>query len=194
MEAGTALTRLKSGNKRFVSGELEPMVGREPAPAPVAIVLGCADAKVPPEMVFDQLLGDLYVVRVPGNVAAPAEISEIEQAAEKFGTRLVVVLGHSGCDAVRGTLEQLRLPESEREDSQAAAVVRIGPAVSDLLDSKIAEDESALLAAATEANTLAAVEHLLHDTDVLESQMQSGGLAIVGAVYDLESGKVSFFE
>ncbi len=194
MEAGTALTRLKSGNERFVSGALASMTERESLEAPIAILLACSDAKVPPEMVFDQVLGDLYVVRVPGNVAAPAQIADIEHAAQSFGTRLVVVLGHSGCDAVKATLTQLRLPEEERDESLAATVERIRPAVAELLESAIAGDEAALLAAAIESNTLAAVEHLLHDSDVLESHQQSGGLAIVGAVYDLGSGKVSFFE
>ncbi len=194
MEAGTALARLRSGNERFVTGALASMTARESLPAPIAIVLGCADSKVPPEMVFDQVLGDLHVVRVPGNVAAPAQIAEIEHAAQTFGTRLVVVLGHSGCDAVEATLAELRLPAEERDEGLAVTVERIRPAVAELLESAIAGDEAALLAAAVESNVLAAVEHLLHDSDVLESHQQSGGLAIVGAVYDLESGKVSFFE
>jgi len=194
MDAGTALARLKSGNERFVKGELAAMAGREPASSPVAVVLACSDAKVPPEMVFDQVLGDLYTVRDAGNVAGPEQIVMIEKAAQDTGARLLVVLGHSGCDAVQATLDQLRLPEEERDEALAPVVSRIAPAVSELLSSKLAEDEAALLAAAVESNTLAAVEHLLHDSDFLESHMQSGGLAIVGAVYDLDTGKVSFFE
>lgn len=194
MDAGTALERLKSGNERFVKGALAPVEGRTAEASPVAIVLGSTDAKVPPEMVFDQSLGDLYVVRDPGNVAAPEQILTIERAAQDTGARLLVVLGHSGCEAVQATLDQLRLPEDERNDAIAATVSRIEPAVSDLLSSKLAEDEEALLAAAVEANTLASVEHLMHDSELLESHVQSGGLAIVGAVYDLASGKVSFFE
>ncbi len=194
MDAGTALARLKSGNERFVRGELAAVAGREPAASPVAVVLACSDAKVPPEMVFDQVLGDLYTVRDAGNVAGPEQIVAIEKAARDTGARLLVVLGHSGCDAVQATLDQLRLPEEERDMTLAPVVARIAPAVRELLSSKLAEDDAALLAAAVESNTLAAVEHLLHDSDFLESHMQSGGLAIVGAVYDLETGKVSFFE
>lgn len=194
MDAGTALERLKAGNKRFVTGALAPVEGRTAEASPVAIVLGSTDAKVPPEMVFDQTLGDLYVVRDPGNVAAPEQILTIERAARETGAKLLVVLGHSGCEAVQATLNQLRLPQDERDESIAATVSRIEPAVSELLSSKLAEDEEALLAAAVEANTLASVEHLMHDSELLESHVQSGGLAIVGAVFDLASGKASFFE
>ena len=116
-----ALERLKLGNRSFLSGE-QPVIAVDAnkrsellqAQTPFAIILGCSDSRVPAELVFGQGLGDLFVIRVAGNIVAPSQIGSIEFAAEQFGTRLVVVLGHSFCGAVQATLEQLRLPKLAR--------------------------------------------------------------------------------
>lgn len=202
IDAAAALTRLKQGNARFVRGELDleklSSPGRRSelagAQAPFAIVLGCSDSRVPAEIVFDQGLGDLFVIRVAGNVVAPSQIASIEYAAEMFGTRLVVVLGHSSCGAVQATLEQLRQPQENRSPHLSSIVGRIGPSVEELLHSALADDEKALLTAAVESNTLASVEALLHGSEMLESQVASGGLRILGAHYSLEDGTVTFYE
>ncbi len=201
-DANTALQRLKEGNGRFMRGELDTERLSSPerrselvdAQKPFAIILGCSDSRVPAEIVFDQGLGDLFVIRVAGNVVAPSQIASIEFAAEMFGTRLVVVLGHSSCGAVKATLDQLREPTESRSPHLSSIVGRIQPAVSELLDSKMADDEDALLSSAVEANTLASVEQLLHGSEILESLVASSGLRIVGAQYSLENGAVTFYE
>jgi carbonic anhydrase len=202
VDAQEALSRLKQGNARFVDGELSSDILASPArrsslaedQTPFAIVLGCSDSRVPAEIIFDRGLGDLFVIRVAGNVVAPSQIASIEYAAERFGTRLVVVLGHSRCGAVQATLDELRQPDDKRSPQLGSIVGRIRPAVEDLLQAKLAADESALMAAAVEANILASVENLIHGSETLESQVASGGLRIVGAHYSLDSGKVTFFE
>ena len=202
VDAQEALTRLKQGNARFVNGQLNSEILASPARRdtlvenqnPFAIVLGCSDSRVPAEIIFDRGLGDLFVIRVAGNVVAPSQIASIEYAAEMFGTRLVVVLGHSGCGAVKATLAELRQPSDSRSPHLSSIVGRIRPAVEDLLAAKLADDEQALMAAAVEANILASVEHLLHGSEILESLVESGGLRVVGAHYSLENGTVSFFE
>lgn len=202
IDAAAALTRLKEGNARFVLGDLDTEKLSSPGrrskltgeQAPFAIVLGCSDSRVPAEIVFDQGLGDLFVIRVAGNVVAPSQIASIEYAAEMFGTRLVVVLGHSSCGAVQATLEQLRQPSESRSPHLSSIVGRIRPSVEELLDSAVASDEQALVAAAVEANTLASVEALLHGSEILESLVASGGLRIIGALYSLQDGTVTFYE
>lgn len=202
IDAASALDRLKTGNARFVRGELDLEKLSSPArrsqlsgeQAPFAIVLGCSDSRVPAEIVFDQGLGDLFVIRVAGNVVAPSQIASIEYAAEMFGTRLVVVLGHSSCGAVQATLEQLRQPDENRSEQLSSIVGRIRPSVEELLESAVVDDEQALVAAAVESNILASVEALLHGSEMLESQVASGGLRIIGALYSLEDGTVTFYE
>jgi carbonic anhydrase len=202
VDAQEALTRLKQGNGRFVAGQISgdklslSARGSEPARLrkPFAIVLGCSDCSVPAEIIFDLGLGDLLVTRVPGNAAAPSQIARIEHAAESFGIRLVVVLGHSHCDAVRSTLDQLRQSADGDSTGLSAVAARIRPAVEDLLDTKLAVDERSLMAAAVEANVLASVERLLYGSDMLESLVESGGLLAIGACFSRENGRVSFLE
>ena len=202
IDAHEALTRLKQGNARFIQGKLGSdnlagparrgtLAGEE---KPFAVILGCSDSGVPPEIIFDRGLGDLFVIRVAGNVVAPSQIASIEHATEMFDTRLVVVLGHSSCGAVQATLDELRQPGEDRSSQLSAAVGRIRPSIEELLSSSLAEDERALMAAAVEANILASVEQLLHGSETLESLVASAGLAIIGAHYSLENGKVTFFE
>jgi carbonic anhydrase len=202
IEAQEALSRLKQGNARFIEGQSKADILSSPArrnmlveeQKPFAIILGCSDSRVPAEIIFDRGLGDLFVIRVAGNVVAPSQIASIEFAAEMFDTRLVVVLGHSSCGAVKATLDELRQPSASRSPHLSSIVGRIRPSVEDLLGTGLAADEQSLMAAAVESNILASVEQLLHGSEILESLVASGGLRVIGAHYSLEDGKVTFLE
>ena len=136
-----ALELLRKGNGRFASGlrsgdgaasltrRAELVTGQEP----FAIILGCSDSRVPAEIVFDQGLGDLFVIRVAGNIVAPSQVGSVEFAAERFGTRLVVVLGHSQCGAILATLEELGRPTENQSRNLRSIVDRIRPSVEALL-------------------------------------------------------------
>src|SRR5262249_36624110 len=162
----------------------ELVTGQEP----FAIVLGCSDSRVPAEIVFDQGLGDLFVIRVAGNVVAPSQIGSVEFAADRFGTRLVVVLGHSQCGAVTATLEELRRPNDAHSRSLRSIVGRIRPAVEGLLATELAKDEAALLHEAVRANVRASANQLRHGSELIERLAERDGLLVVGALYSLESG------
>jgi carbonic anhydrase len=201
VSAEQALKRLTVGNQRFVEGNLNSEILASPARRnmligdqnPFAIILGCSDSRVPLEMIFDQGLGDLFVIRVAGNIVAPSQIGSIEYAAEQFGCRLVVVLGHSNCGAVIATLEQLQHSEEARSRNLRSIVGRISPSVERLLDSELRQDPVALLRASVHANILASVEQLHHGSEILEHLVQKRKLLIVGAEYSLETGEVEFF-
>ena len=192
-----ALERLQVGNRRFTEGraserKIDPR-GEEGDQRPFAIILGCSDSRVPAEIVFDQGIGDLFVVRVAGNVVAPSQVGSVEFAAERFGTRLAVVLGHSVCGAVQATLEELGQPGENRSPNLQAIVDRIAPAVEDLVASDLAADNDALLRAAVRANVRASVEGLERGSEILERLIASGDLKVVGAEYSLKTGIVEFF-
>ena len=161
---------------------------------PFAAILGCSDSRVPVEIVFDQGLGDLFVIRVAGNIVAPSLIGSVEFAAEQFGTRLVVVLGHSRCGAIETTLEQLRRPVENQSRNLHSIVDFIRPAVEGLLTSGINDDHDALVHEAVRANIRASVNHLRHGSEIIENLIQNDGLMVVGAEYSLETGVVDFFE
>jgi carbonic anhydrase len=161
---------------------------------PFAIVLGCSDSRVPAEIVFDQGLGDLFVIRVAGNIVAPSQVGSVEFAAERFGTRLVVVLGHSQCGAIQATLEELRRPAKDQSRNLRSIVDRIRPSVQGILDADQDLGPEALMHAAVRANIRASVDHLRHGSEVLEQLIQGAGLMVVGAEYSLESGCVDFFD
>jgi carbonic anhydrase len=192
---------LRQGNDRFVTGVrsldalLAPAKRAELATEqwPFAIVLGCSDSRVPAELVFDQGLGDLFVIRVAGNVVAPSQIGSVEFAAERFGTRLVVVLGHTQCGAVLATLEQAR-SGTMHSPGLRSIVDRIRPAVETLLDTDLTHDEQRLVHHAVRANVRASADHLRHGSAVLEQLIQTEGLLVVGAEYSLETGAVDFFD
>jgi carbonic anhydrase len=200
--ADEALERLRDGNRRFAAGLrgaagphhlarlAELVTGQEP----FAIVLGCSDSRVPAEIVFDQGLGDLFVIRVAGNIVAPSQIGSVEFAAERFGTRLVVVLGHSKCGAVSATLEELRRPDPSRSRNLRSIVDRIRPSIEGLLASDLANDEGALEREAVRANVRASANQLRHGSEILERLSGSDGLRVVGAVYALESGVVEVLD
>ena len=197
-----ALERLREGNLRFTSDDEEPSMLTSQAARrqltygqePFAIVFGCSDSRVPVEIVFDQGLGDLFVIRVAGNVVAPSQIGSVEFAAHQFGTRLVVVMGHSKCGAVTATIEELERPERNRSPNLRSIVDRIRPAVEDLMDTDLRSDHDALLAHAVRANIRASVNQLRHGSHILEDLIQNDGLLVVGAEYSLETGRVDFFE
>ncbi len=197
-----ALDRLREGNRRFVaetrnqetpasqSRRRELAAGQEP----FAIILGCSDSRVPAELVFDQGLGDLFVIRVAGNIVAPSQVGSVEFAAERFHTRLVVVLGHSKCGAILATLEELRRRSEDQSRNLRSIVDRIRPSVAGLLRTDLARDEDALVEEAVRANIRFSADHLRHGSEVLEQLILTNGLMVVGAEYCLDTGVVDFFD
>ena len=201
--APAALQRLRDGNARFVSETSPRRVftgqarrselasGQEP----FAVILGCSDSRVPVEIVFDQGLGDLFVIRVAGNIVAPSQIASIEFAAERFGTRLVVVLGHSQCGAVKATLEALQQPgRSESPGHLYSIVDRVRPSVEGLLTTGLQHDPETLLKYAVRANIHASADELRRGSPLIEQLIRNDGLLVVGAEYELETGVVDFFD
>lgn len=196
--AREALERLRQGNRRFVANRggasatrpKEVAAGQEP----FAIILGCSDSRVPAEIVFDQGLGDLFVIRVAGNIIAPSLVGSVEFAAERFGTRLVVVLGHSSCGAILATIEDLARPGGSRSPNLRSIVDRVRPSVETLLATELRHDHDALVREAVRANIRASASHLRHGSDLLEQLIESDGLLVVGAEYSLETGVVDFFD
>jgi carbonic anhydrase len=202
LSATEALARLRQGNQRFVAAvghtnqdfAHTPRVELTTAQEPFAIILGCSDARVPAEIVFNQGLGDLFVIRVAGNIVAPSQVGSVEFAAEQFGTRLVVVLGHSNCGAILATIHALRSATRERSGNLQAIVDRVRPSIETLMATELRNDEPALIRQSVRANIRASVDHLRHGSAVLEELIQRDGLMVVGAEYSLETGAVDFFE
>lgn len=202
--AEQALEMLKQGNARFVENVQNPQSTLLASNAlthvhePFAIILGCSDARVPAEIVFDQGLGDLFVIRVAGNVVAPSQIGSVEFASEKFGTKLVVVLGHSHCGAVTACVETLINPDQQFSPNLRSIVDRIRPSVYNLHEIYTANgqdiDAQELINRGIKANVRMSVTQLKHGSRILEDAVNNGSLIIVGAVYDLDTGKVTFIE
>jgi carbonic anhydrase len=197
-----ALEYLREGNRRFVSAvpstDAIP-IHRRPADLatgqqPLAIILGCSDSRVPAEIVFDQGLGDLFVIRVAGNIVAPSQVGSVEFAASRFGIRLVVVLGHSQCGAILATLEELQQPAENQSRNLRSIVDRVRPSVEGLLKTDLRHDLNALVRHAVRANIRVSVDHLRHGSEVLEQLIRNDGLLVVGAEYSLETGFVEFFD
>jgi carbonic anhydrase len=202
LHALEALARLEAGNRRFVSeqsvGVSLSTTARRGAlvsgQEPHAIILGCSDSRVPAEVVFDQGLGDLFVIRVAGNIVAPSQVGSVEFAAARTGARLVVVLGHSRCGAILATLEEMGRPSTDQSRNLRSIVERIRPAIEPVLLTQISRTDDALIRRAVRANVLASANHLRHGSEVLERLIQTDGLLIVGAEYSLDTGIVCFFE
>ena len=202
ISAYESLARLRTGNQRFVSDNrsqdtlatharrLELTAGQ----APFAVILGCSDSRVPVEIVFDQGLGDLFVIRVAGNIVAPSQIGSVEFAAEQFSTRLVVVLGHSRCGAIAATLEQLQRSTRSGSRNLNSIVNRIRPAVEELLNTDLRHNPVVLMEQSVRANIRASANQLRHGSQVMEQLIQDDGLLVVGAEYSLETGLVDFFD
>ena len=200
--AQEALDRLITGNRRFVSGMHNSAHLTSPArrnaltedQKPFAIVLGCSDSRVPAEIVFDQGLGNLFVIRVAGNVVAPSQIGSVEFAAELYNTRLVVVMGHSRCGAILATIDELERREEHPSKNLRSIVGRVRPAIEPLMQTELARDHDALVQEAVRANVRASVENLRHGSEILEEMIQQDHLVIVGAEYSLETGVVDFLD
>jgi carbonic anhydrase len=202
ISAQEALQRLREGNQRYVeetrSGDTLTGRVRRRAVAesqePFAVILGCSDSRVPAEIIFDQGLGDLFVIRVAGNIVAPSQIGSVEFAADRFGLRLVVVLGHSNCGAITATLEELNRGSREQSRHLRSIVDRIRPSVQSFLGTSIANDQDVLIHHAVRANIRMSANHLRHGSDILEQLIENNGLLVVGAEYNLETGIVEFFD
>jgi carbonic anhydrase len=197
-----ALARLRDGNRRFVANQTTALALSDHArraalvagQEPFAIVLGCSDSRVPSELVFDQGFGDLFVIRVAGNIVAPSQVGSVEFAAARFGTRLIVVMGHSQCGAVVATLEELLGHTNNQSRNLRSIVDRVRPSVEALLPGRREEDAEALVRDAIRANVRASVNHLRHGSELLEQLIRNDGLLVVGAEYSLETAIVTFFE
>jgi carbonic anhydrase len=202
VSAQDALTKLREGNARFAAntrgaGTLITAARRAKLTAaqePFAIVLGCSDSRVPVELVFNQGPGDLFVIRVAGNIVAPSLVGSVEFAADRFGTRLVVVLGHSSCGAIAATIEELHRPTANPSPNQRDIVDRIRPGVEQIVARHEAEGALAVEHAAMTANVRASVGQLRHGSAVIEGLIARDGLVVTGAWYSLETGRVEFLE
>lgn len=200
LSAQEALKRLQEGNQRFVSDLQDSTISQTrrtevaASQEPFAAILGCSDSRVPVEIVFDQGLGDLFVIRVAGNIVAPSLVGSIEFAAERFGTRLVVVLGHSMCGAVQATVDELERPTELRSPNLRAIVDHIRPTVGSLMETDLRSNREELIHQAVRANIRASANHLRHGSQFLEQQIRDHGLVVVGAEYSLETGVVDFFD
>lgn len=202
ISARQALDRLVEGNRRFVEdvrGDAIPSHSHRRSELtsgqePFAVILGCSDSRVPVEIIFDQGLGDLFVIRVAGNIVAPSLVGSVEFAAERFGTRLVVVLGHTRCGAIQATIEHLLNPAATATSNLRSIVGRIRPSIETLMATSLRDDLEALARQAVRANIRASLDHLRHGSQTIEQMIQSDGLLVIGAEYSLESGVVEFFD
>ena len=202
ISAPEALKRLREGNRRFASDVRSPYTRTSQArrselaagQEPFAIILGCSDSRVPAEIVFDQGLGDLFVIRVAGNIVAASQVGSVEFAAARFDTWLVVVLGHSQCGAVLATLEELQRTTGPQSRNLRSIVDRVRPSVEALLATELRRDQDALMRHAVRANIRVSANHLRHGSEVLEQLIERNGLLVVGAEYSLETGLVDFFD
>ncbi len=202
VSARDAIERLRDGNRRFATNmrSPDPLMGDSQRAElaneqhPFAIILGCSDSRVPPEIIFDQGLGDLFVVRVAGNIAAPSQVDSIEIAALRFDTRLVIVLGHSQCGAILETLEGLGQPKESHAPNFRSIVDRVRPSVTGLLATGLKNDPVALVKQAVRANVRVSANKLRRGSTVLEQLIQNEGLVVIGAEYSLETGVVDFFD
>lgn len=202
INARDALQHLRDGNQRFTSNlrahkplfthdkRDELLAGQEP----FAIILGCSDSRVPAEIVFDQGLGDLFVIRVAGNIVAPSQIGSVEFAVSQFGTRLVVVMGHSQCGAVCATIDELTKGSASPSKNISAIVERVKPSIESLMLTDLKHDKEALEKEAVRANVRASANHLRHGSEIIENMIKNDSLMVVGAEYSLETGLVDFFD
>ena len=193
-----ALQRLRDGNRRFVAGERgdansvsearrAELVGGQ---NPFAAIVACSDSRVPVELLFDQGLGDLFVIRVAGNIVAPSQIGSVEFATAKLGTRLVVVLGHSNCGAIDAALQAIASSGEAASPNLRAIVDSIRPALEPL----VATGSDVDLAEAVAANVRQSVVQLRESSSILQDFENAGDIMIVGAEYSIESGEVEFFD
>ena len=190
---------LQDGNQRFVSGKRNvdnlsrALMANVNSQKPHAIILGCSDSRVPVEIIFDQGLGDLFVIRVAGNIVAPSQIGSIEFAAQQFSAPLVVVLGHSMCGAVLATIDELSRAQSIHSSNVLSIVNRIRPSIEPLFNTDLRHDKEKFIAACVRANILISVNNIKHGSPMVAQLIQQNKLTVVGAQYSLETGKVDFY-
>ena len=199
ISAEEALKRLRRGNRRFIEGRSEVVTDDRrrlelsAGQRPFAVVLGCADSRVPVEHIFDQGLGDLFVIRVAGNLVTPTITGSVEYAVANCGSRLVVVLGHTQCGAIAAAVNEIVTGERLESDNLRALTTRIHPVVETLRDSGQFVDSDALRQEAVRANVWASVNQLQSDSEFIAQEVQNGSIKIVGAEYSLKNGTVTFF-
>jgi len=197
-----AFRRLRDGNRRFAANlsssgtalTQKELAGMLAGQSPFAIILGCSDSRVPAEIIFDQGFGDLFVIRVAGNIVAPSQVGSVEFAASRYGTRLVVVLGHSCCGAVNATIDAMLSGADAGSGNIGSIVNRVKPVVAGLLETDLRQDHDALVHAAIRANVRASADHLRHGSPIIESLIEREGLHVIGAEYSLKTGLVDFFD
>lgn len=198
-----ALQRLHEGNQRFVTGvrSVEPLLSHlkmkelaEKGQKPFAIVLTCSDSRSPVEMIFDQGVGELFVVRVAGNVVAPSLLASIEFAAANFGSSAILVLGHTQCGAVKATLQHAQQPGNALPSPHLEELVgRIRPAV-EWTQRKIPLDHPEALQHSTEANVLRSMRLIVDQSTIVRNLVEEGKLCIEGGVLDIATGRVRFLD
>jgi carbonic anhydrase len=201
LPAKEALARLREGNRRFASNvrSVDSLLSQTRraelvmSQQPFATVLGCSDSRAPAEILFDVGLGELFVIRVAGNVVAPSQVGSVEFAATRFGTNLVVVMGHTSCGAIDATIEAIEHGGEVESRGLLDIVDRVRPAIMSIVEAGNERDLVGLARRAVRANVRMAVDHLRHGSRIIE-RLSEEGLVVVGAEYDLETGLVDFFE
>jgi carbonic anhydrase len=194
------MARLVMGNQRYMQNvrSVDSMLSHSrrdvQSQSPFAIVLGCSDSRAPAEVVFDQGLGDLFVIRVAGNIVAPSQVGSVEFAAERFGTRLVVVMGHSSCGAIEAALEAVMRKAGPASRNLMSIVDRVRSSIESLVTTELANDPVRLRREAVRANVRASAAHLRHSSEIIERLVLREGLVVVGTELDLTTGEVAFFD
>lgn len=186
-----ALSMLREGNERFVAGQplncdLLPQVrATSDKQAPFAAVVGCIDSRVPPELVFDQHIGDIFAARIAGNFVNDDIIGSLEFATQLAGAKAIVVLGHGGCGAVKGAIDNAKL------GFLSGVLAQIRPSLDKLRYQGVpSSNNTELVQRVAEQNVLDAVDRLGTRSEVLNKLVQSGQIKIVGAMHDLKTGKI----
>ncbi|MDP1604781.1 MAG: carbonic anhydrase family protein [Legionella sp.] len=190
------LQRLKDGNQRFTEGKLKnrDLVAQAYATAknqhPVAVILNCMDARTPPELVFDQGIGDVFTLRVAGNVQNDDILGSMEFGTKVVGAKLIAVIGHTNCGAIRGACNQVKLGHL------TGVLQKIEPALNQVDKEKSAPDCSseAVINEIAKDNVLVVMKQIQERSPVLAKLIQEGEVGIVGGIQDLSTGKVTFFD
>lgn len=195
--AQEAIKLLKEGNQRFVANkrQIDPH-GDDHAvdENPIAIVLGCSDHRAPPDIVFDRGLGDLFVIRVAGNIVTPTQLGTIEFAAQTFGPRLIVVMGHSRCGAIQATIQTRHKNATPGSPNLDSIIKRMLPAIDAHLDSETDPTDLDFIRQVTHTNVFNSIRDLRAHSQIIADLMDNDNLLIVGAYYDMVSGRVEFIE
>jgi carbonic anhydrase len=200
LSAQEAMKRLVEGNGRYMKNvrSVDSMLSHShrdvDSQRPFAIVLGCSDSRAPAEVVFDLGLGDLFVIRVAGNIVAPSQVGSVEFAAERFGTRLVVVMGHSNCGAIDAAIEAVANNQGPASRNLMSIVDRVRASIESLVTTDLARDPVRLRREAMRANVRASVSHLRHSSQIIERLVDRGELVVVGAELELATGEVTFLD